>query len=89
MYENFGAVVSGHSVDFKLFFPDTKKNPSQYVNGGLPRIKRMQVTGDFQSKINGKDWDFVNAPALTKTEYTEWYAVYVPHQTFTGRILSI
>ena len=69
MYENFGTVVSDHAVEFKLFFPDSKKDPSQYVNGGLPRIKKIQVTGDFQSEINGKDWDFVRAPELTITDH--------------------
>lgn len=55
MYENIGAIVSGHTVEFKLFFPNSAKDPSQYINGGLPRINHMQVTGDFQSKIGGTD----------------------------------
>lgn len=69
MYENFGAVVSDHTVAFKLFFPDTAKDPSQYINGGLPRITRIQVTGDFQSELGGNNWDFAQAPELEKTDH--------------------
>ncbi|GJL83502.1 MAG: hypothetical protein DHS20C01_31360 [marine bacterium B5-7] len=69
MYENFGAVVSDHRVAFKLFFPDTAKDPSQYVNGGLPRITRIQVTGDFQSELAGENWDIARAPELVKTDH--------------------
>ncbi|WP_455204949.1 alpha-amylase family glycosyl hydrolase [Kaarinaea lacus] len=64
MYENFGAVVNGNSVEFKLFFPDTSKDSQQYQNGGLPRITCLQITGDFQSKIGGVDWDHNNAPQM-------------------------
>ncbi len=38
MCENLGAVVSSHGVEFRLFFPGTVKDPSRYLNGGLPRI---------------------------------------------------
>ena len=69
MYENLGAVVTDQTVEFKLFFPDTEKDISQYANGGLPRIKHVQVTGDFQSEIKGTDWDFVRAPELIKADH--------------------
>ncbi len=65
MYESFGAVVRGQSVEFRLYFPDAAKDPTQYHSGGgLPRIAKIQVTGDFQSKIGGQDWDFAGAPTL-------------------------
>ncbi|SET67105.1 hypothetical protein SAMN05216326_1582 [Nitrosomonas marina] len=69
MYENFGAVVSDHTVEFKLFFPDTAKDSSQYINGGLPRITRIQVIGDFQSELGVNNWDFAHAPELVKTDH--------------------
>ena len=69
MYENFGAVVTACTVEFKLFFPDNTKDPSQYINGGLPRIERVQVTGNFQAEIDGVDWDFRDAPELIKKDH--------------------
>ncbi|MCU7923162.1 MAG: DUF3459 domain-containing protein [Candidatus Thiodiazotropha sp. (ex Dulcina madagascariensis)] len=69
MYQDFGAVVSGNAVEFKLFFPDNAKDPHQYVHGGLPRIERIRVTGHFQSATGGTDWDYVNAPELVKTDH--------------------
>ncbi len=65
MYEQFGPVVQGSSVDFRLFFPDASADPLQYVNGGLPRIKKIQVVGDFQSKIGLRDWDVSTAPEMS------------------------
>jgi len=67
MYEDFGAVVSNNGVEFKLFFPDANKDPSQYQNGGLPKVTQIQVTGDFQNKIGGMDWDYLNAPQMALT----------------------
>jgi 1,4-alpha-glucan branching enzyme len=69
MYEAFGAVVTDPTVEFKLFFPDNAQDPSQYTSGGLPRIARLQVTGDFQSQIGGTDWDYVHAPDMTKSAH--------------------
>lgn len=69
MYENFGAAVSSHSVEFRLFFPDNRQDSSQYINGGLPRIAQVRVTGDFQSSIGGTDWDFTLAPTLTRDDH--------------------
>jgi hypothetical protein len=49
MYEEFGAVVDKKKVEFKLFFPDKSVDPTQYIRGGLPRIKEIRIRGDFQS----------------------------------------
>src|SRR5512135_2140398 len=69
MYENFGTVVTDHTVEFRLFFPDTAKDPTQYSRGGLPKIKRLQATGDFQSQIGGADWDLSSAPEMARTDH--------------------
>lgn len=66
MYDNFGAITVGSTVTFNLFFPDNTRDPSQYVSGGLPKIKTLKVTGDFQSQTGGQDWDFTNAPSMIK-----------------------
>lgn len=64
MYEQFGPVVQDASVEFRLFFPDRSVDPEQYRLGGLPRIKKIQVVGDFQSRIGLRDWDVGSAPSL-------------------------
>ena len=56
MYESFGARVVGNQVEFNLFLPDTRRDSTQYVRGGVPRIRRIHVRGDFQSQIGGADW---------------------------------
>lgn len=66
MYENFGAVVTGSSVEFRVFFPDSAIDSTQYRRGGLPRIRTLRVTGDFQEALGGAAWDFANAMALQK-----------------------
>lgn len=71
MYEEFGAVVDEKKVEFRLFFPDNTLDPTQYVNGGPPRIKEIRVRGNFQSKIGGKDWDCDSAPVMEKNKYPE------------------
>jgi pullulanase len=77
MYEDFGAVVIDHTVEFRLFFPDNAKDPSQYTNGGLPRITSIRVTGDFQNKIGSTEWDFEHAPELVKTDHASgWLYTY-------------
>lgn len=53
-------------MEFRLFFPDNQVDPQQYSRGGNPRITRIRVPGDFQSKIGGVDWDFRTAPLLQK-----------------------
>jgi len=69
MYENFGAVVTERSVEFRLFFPDTSRDPSQYSRGGSPRIRRIQVAGDFQSITGGASFDTNSAPDMTRNEH--------------------
>lgn len=64
MYEHFGAVVQGSAVEFRLFFPDRDVDPLQYRHGGVPRIKKIQVVGDFQSHLGLRDWDVDTAPCL-------------------------
>ena len=64
MYEQFGAVVQGSSVEFRLFFPNRDVDSRQYSNGGLPRIKKIQIVGDFQSRLGLRDWDVDTAPYL-------------------------
>ena len=80
MYETLGAVATDPAVEFKVFFPDKAKDPSQYTSGGLPRIARIQVTGDFQSKVGGTDWDYANAPEMTKVDHLSgWlYTLTIP-----------
>jgi pullulanase len=56
VYESFGARVVGNQVEFNLFLPDTRRDSTQYVRGGFPRIGRIHVRGDFQSQIGGTDW---------------------------------
>lgn len=65
MYETFGAVVVDPDVEFRLFFPDAAKDPSQYQNGGLPRITEIRVTGTFQAT----PWDLQTAPLMTPTDH--------------------
>lgn len=66
MYESFGAIVESDDVEFRLFFPDTARDPTQYeAGGGLPGIKTIQVTGDFQPSIGQTAWDIAAAPALS------------------------
>jgi 1,4-alpha-glucan branching enzyme len=69
LYEQFGAVVSGQSVEFRLFIPDNTRDPSQYVRGGSPRIRSIQVTGTFQPKIGQTAWDVDTAPLLTRNPH--------------------
>jgi pullulanase len=69
MYEAFGAVVTDHTVEFRLFFPDVAKDPAQYENGGLPRIKDIRVTGTFQGRLGSTPWNLQQAPALTPHDH--------------------
>ena len=66
MYEQFGAAVSGNSVQFTLFFPDNLVDPTQYQRGGSPNIALLRVTGDFQAATGGVNWDHLNGPVLEK-----------------------
>jgi 1,4-alpha-glucan branching enzyme len=70
MYEQFGAVVhQDNKVEFKLFFPDNSKDPTEYVRGGLPYIKEIRVRGDFQAQTGGQNWELATAPVMTKTAH--------------------
>jgi 1,4-alpha-glucan branching enzyme len=65
MYEQFGAVVDGDAVTFKLFIPDNTKDPGQYERGGLPNLASVQVIGDF----HGDPWDAAAAPVMTAADH--------------------
>lgn len=67
MYESFGAFVNHNKkeVEFRLFYPDNTLDPKQYKGNKNPNIDIIQVTGDFQSKLGGVDWDYMNAPQLS------------------------
>ncbi|MFN8458128.1 MAG: alpha-amylase family glycosyl hydrolase [Anaerolineae bacterium] len=69
MYEGFGAVVDESSVEFKLFFPDSAVDSTQYGRGGLPQLTSVRVVGDFQAELGGTAWDFKNAPVMSKQEH--------------------
>jgi 1,4-alpha-glucan branching enzyme len=86
MSERFGAWQvggneAGGKVEFKLFFPDRRKDPSQYretrtgssghsvPDFGDPKIVRVQVAGDFQKHLGQSDWDFERAPDLQPIEH--------------------
>lgn len=66
MYEGFGAIVNGNSVEFRVFFPDSAIDPTQYSKGGLPNIESIRVTGTFQSALGQNNWDYSTAPLLSK-----------------------
>ena len=68
MYEEFGAFVSGNSVEFRVFFPDSAVDPSQYSQGKLPNITSIQVTGTFQNILGQENWDYRAAPELVKSD---------------------
>lgn len=69
MYENFGPKVDGNNVTFQLFFPDRAKDPLQYGRGGLPQIKKLQVTGTFQARLGQTNWDKTVAPEMRPTDH--------------------
>lgn len=66
MYENLGAVVDAHNVQFRLFLPDVAHDPAQYLRGASPRIAGIRVTGTFQSHLGQTNWDTPAAPLMTK-----------------------
>jgi glycosidase len=80
MAERFGAWQIGDdanqgAVEFKLFFPDRAKAPSQYgvrakrPNYGDPQITGIRVVGDFMPSLGLKAWDWLNGPSMTKTPH--------------------
>jgi 1,4-alpha-glucan branching enzyme len=81
MSEKFGAWQVGSNrqqdqAEFKLFFPDRSKDPTQYEAApedghatshyGDPQIASIQVAGTFQARLGQANWDFVAAPKLIK-----------------------
>src|SRR5688572_4924411 len=81
MYELFGTAVVGNSVEFRLFFPDSTRDPSQYTRGGSPNIAAIRVTGDFQQQIGTTNWDHASAPAMVRQPHPKgWlYTFQIPH----------
>ena len=91
MTEKLGAWQVGDderrgAVEFKLFFPDRARDPSQYetkrfIEGegrprevpdfGEPRIDSIQVAGTFQSQLGQNDWDFATAPQLERNPHAK------------------
>ncbi len=69
MYENFGAIVTDNCVEFRVFFPDSTVDPSQYSSGGMPNITSIRVTGTFQVSIGQRNWDYIAAPELIKNQH--------------------
>ena len=69
MYESFGPSIQGNTVTFRVFFPDSSKDPTQYVRGGLPRIKTMHLVGDFQSELGQQDWTPADATNFRYISY--------------------
>lgn len=69
MYENFGPVVRGSSVEFRLFMPDNTVDPNQYIRGGPCRLRTVRVPGTFQTQFSQQPWDVENAPIMQKTPH--------------------
>lgn len=82
-----GNDIDGGPVEFKLFFPDRAVDPSQYAaqpedgrpvtDYGDPKIKSIQVAGNFQRHLAQKDWDFAAAPQMIKQPHPKgWVWTY-------------
>jgi len=55
MYERFGPIVDQNDkVEFKLFFPDNTKDPSQYVRGGFPPSRRFELEETSKPRSAGR-----------------------------------
>ncbi len=92
MDEKFGAWQvdddpNSGAAEFKLFFPDRAIDPSQYLpqpgdgrpvaDYGDPKIKSIQVVGNFQRHLAQKTWDFEAAPQLIKQPHPKgWVWTY-------------
>jgi pullulanase len=81
MYELFGAAVVGNSVEFRLFFPDSAVDSTQYTRGAAPNIKTIRVTGDFQEDVGTTNWDPGSGPVMVKQPHPKgWlYTCQIPH----------
>jgi Alpha amylase, catalytic domain len=82
MQERFGAWQVGDNPDkgavqFKLFFPDRDKDPTQYEarpdqpNYGKPQIHGIQVVGDFMPALGLRAWDWENGLALMQSPHNK------------------
>ncbi len=86
MTDRFGAWQVGSDrqrdqAEFKLFFPDRAKDPTQYEaapedgrvvsNYGDPQIASIQVAGTFQTHLGQKNWDFATSPAMVKEPHPQ------------------
>jgi 1,4-alpha-glucan branching enzyme len=72
-----GSNATSGAIEFRIFFPDRNNasqidltNPAAVLRPttyGDPRVKSIQVAGDFQHVLGQTDWDFNNAPYLAQT----------------------
>jgi hypothetical protein len=71
MYETFGAIVVGHTVELRLFFPDAGRDPNQYDPryAGLFRIRSLRVPGEHQALVGDNPWDLDTAPAMVAEDH--------------------
>src|SRR5688500_6505111 len=71
MYEEFGAVVDGNTVELRLFLPDAGHDHTQYEpgRGGLPRIRSIVARGEHQPLRGATAWDLDTAPALQPEDH--------------------
>lgn len=97
MTERFGAWQAGGdeqggAVEFKLFFPDSARDPSQYEatrfidrgnrreevpDFGDPKIASIRVAGTFQPHLGHSNWDFASAPQLERQPHARgWLWTY-------------
>jgi 1,4-alpha-glucan branching enzyme len=76
------------AVEFKIFFPDPDRDPSQFGGKlgdrrrnqptyGHPRITSIRVAGSFQEHLGQQNWDFNAGPELTRHPISEgWIWTY-------------
>jgi pullulanase len=71
MYEEFGAVVDGDTVELRLFLPDRERDPTQYRpdRGGSPRIRSIVAPGEHQRLAGDEPWDLATAPGLVPEDH--------------------
>jgi glycosidase len=72
VYEQFGGLVdqAARTVTFKLFVPDGDRAPYQYEGGGMPRIRRVGVTGSFQDPAT-RAWNTAAPAPLVAEDYVD------------------
>jgi 1,4-alpha-glucan branching enzyme len=85
MTERFGAWQVGDDpaqgpAEFKIFFPDAAKDPTQYQprphqpTYGDPRIAAVRVVGDFMEHLGLPNWDPGQAPGMTRQPHPKGWA---------------